>query len=348
MANHIFKKADGNESERKKHIEDLHALFSNQITSRVKNDDGKAFRPLAQTTITNYVNKLNRVANIVTKSNWYGDDSFLYDFENVEKKLKNSDLKALKDYVSPIVKYLRQMNADERLILKYQKLLTEFKNEENSKRGDNQATKKQQDNALSMEEINQKIDDFQPETKQDLLYKLLLVLYFQNSEFTPRLEDIPLIKLANSKRKQSDLNKDFNYITTSGEQGKLKVKDLIMNNYKTKSSYGTVKFPIPDNVKDILNAYIRAFDKQNGDFLILNTKNEPYLIQTFSSLLSNATTKILEKPLSVNLIRRIKISDFLNKGPHSINDEEKEAKKYLHSKEVAREYLSLNLLNKDD
>jgi hypothetical protein len=101
-------------------------------------------------------------------------------------------------------------------------------------------------------------------------------------------------------------------------------------------------------VKDILNAYIRAFDKSNGDYLLLNTKGEPYLIQTFASLLANATEKVLGKTMTPNLIRRIKISDFLQRGPHSINDEEKEARKYLHSKEVAREYLSLNLLNKDD
>lgn len=345
MANHIFKKPENPEG--KKPINELHSLFSTEISSRLRND-GEKFKPLAQTTIQNYVNKLNRISTLVKKTGWDGDDQFLYDFKNVEAKLKASNLKALKDYISPIVKYLRQKQADENLILKYQQLLTNFKNEETKQRGENKASRKQQDNSLSMDEINKKIDDFDPQTKQELLYKLLLVLYFQNDEFTPRLEDIPLIKLANSKRKMNELNKDFNYITTTGEQGKLKVKDLIMNNYKTKQTYGSVRFILPENVKEILNAYIRAFDKTNGDYLVLNTKNEPYLIQTFSSLLGNATEKVLGKTMSPNLIRRIKISDFLNRGPHSINDEEKEARKYLHSKEVAREYLSLNLLKKDE
>lgn len=330
MANHIFKKGENE----KANLADLFHLFSTEISSRLGDD-----KKLSDNTIQNYVNRLNKISKIITKNNWDGNDKFLYDFDDVKEKLKATNLKALKDYVSPIVKYLRQKGADNSLILKYQGLLAEFKNQETKIRGENKASQKQEDNSMSMDHINKKIDDFIPKTNTELLYKLLLVLYFQNNEFTPRLEDIPLMKLANVKKKVGDLNKEYNYVLLSGETP----KEIIMNNYKTKQTYGSVRFPIPDNVRDILKQYITAFNKTNGDFLILNTKQEPYLIQTFSNLLSNATEKILGKTMTPNLIRRIKITDFLRRGPHSINDEEKEARKFLHSKEVAREYLSLNL-----
>lgn len=335
MANHIFKKKEESE---KANLGDLFHFFSTEVSSRLGDD-----KKLSDNTIQNYVNRLNKVSKIITKKDWSGNDKFLYDFEDVQEKLKATNLKALKDYISPIVKYLRQKGADNNLILKYQGLLAEFKNKETKQRGENKATKKQEENSMAMDEINKKIDDFEPKTNTELLYKLLMVLYFQNDEFTPRLEDIPLMKLANAKKKVGDLNKDYNYILTTGEQGKLKAKEIVMNNYKTKQTYGAVRFPIPPNVQEILNEYFKAFSKANGDYLILNTKQEPYLIQTFSHLLNNSSEKILGKSMNPNLIRRIKITDFLRRGPHSINDEEKEAKKYLHSKEVAREYLSLNL-----
>jgi len=150
------------------------------------------------------------------------------------------------------------------------------------------------------------------------------------------------MRLVNTKKKMSTVSKDFNYITTTGDNGNLKAKEIIMNNYKTKETYGQQRFPIKDKVAKIINMYLSEFKKQNGDYLLMNSKNEPYLIQTFSALLADATNTIIGKPLNVDTIRRLKITDFYRSGVPSINEEEDNARQYLHNSQTHKQYLTLN------
>ncbi len=345
MANHIFKaRKFGNQ---KVYVKDdaqldlLKELFSTQISSRIRGNSGEDFKPLAKTSVDNYVRKLNRLSTLVQDKGWDGNPSFLLDYEKVKKALVDSGLESPKDYISPIIKILKHYNLDNATIEKYQHLLSDFKSEETKKRGDNLGTKKQEELSMPIGDINKKIDSYSPQDDTQLVFKMLCMLYFQN-EFTPRLEDIPLMRLVNVKKKVGTMNKDFNYITTNGENGSLKVKDIIMNNYKTKETYGQQRFPIKEKVAKVINKYLSEFKKQNGDYFILNSKTEPYLIQTFSALLADATKTVIGKPLNVNTIRRMKITDFYRSGVPTINEEEENARQYLHNSGTHKQYLSVN------
>lgn len=350
MANFIFKA----KKEGKTYVKDEEALheltdiFTNKIQSRLRNGKTTDMKPLAKSTVQNYVHKINRVATLVEGMGYTGKPEFLLRFDDVKDKLLNSGLDSLKDYVTPIVKLMRYYDMDVSIISKYQKLLSELKIEETKKRGENLATKKQEMNNLPLDEINKCIDDYTPNDETELVYKMLCMMYFQNDNYTPRLEDIPLMKLVNVKKRMGDMNKDYNYITTNGNNGRLQVREIVLNNYKTKNTYGMVRFPIPQNVAHIMNRYLLEYGKQNGDYFILNSKNEPYLIQTFSHLLENSTEAIIGKKMTVNLIRRIKISAYYNSGAKTINEEEAEAKKYLHSSALHRQYLSVNLIDREE
>ena len=334
MANHIFKaRKFGQEKIYTKDTEQLDLLtklFSTQISSRIRGASTETFKPLAKTSVENYVRKLNRLSTLVQDKGWNGDPNFLLNFENVKSALIKSGLESPKDYISPIIKLMKYYNLDNDIIAQYQHLLSNFKAEETKKRGDNLGTKKQEELSMPVADINKKIDAYILEDDTQLVFKMLCMLYFQN-DFTPRLEDIPLMKLVNIKKKPTTMNKDFNYITTTGDNGVLKVKDIIMNNYKSKETYGQVRFPIKEKVAKVMNVYLAEFKKQNGDYFILNSKTQPYLIQTFSALLADATEKVLGKPLNVNTIRRIKITDFYRSGTRTINEEEENARQYLQS-----------------
>lgn len=345
MANHIFKaRKFGQEKIYTKDTEQLDLLtklFSTQISSRIRGASAETFKPLAKTSVENYVRKLNRLSTLVQNKGWNGDPNFLLNFENVKSALIKSGLESPKDYISPIIKLMKYYNLDNDIIAQYQHLLSDFKAEETKKRGDNLGTKKQEELSMPVADINKKIDAYIPQDDTQLVFKMLCMLYFQN-DFTPRLEDIPLMKLVNIKKKPTTMNKDFNYITTTGDNGVLKVKDIIMNNYKSKETYGQVRFPIKENVAKVMNVYLTEFKKQNGDYFILNSKTQPYLIQTFSALLADATEKVLGKPLNVNTIRRLKITDFYRSGTRTINEEEENAKQYLHNASTHKQYLSVN------
>lgn len=345
MANHIFKaRKFGQEKIYTKDTDQLNLLtklFSEQISSRIRGNSQETFKPLAKTSVENYVRKLNRLSTLVQDKGWTGDPSFLLKFDEVKNALIKSGLESPKDYISPIIKLLKHMNLDNDIISKYQHLLSDFKAEETHKRGDNLGSKKQEELSMPVGDINQKIDAYTPQDDTQLVFKMLCMMYFQN-DFTPRLEDIPLMKLVSSKKKPNGMNKDFNYITTNGENGVLKVKDIIMNNYKSKETYGQVRFPINEKVARVMNVYLSEFKKQNGDYFILNSKTQPYLIQTFSALLADATEKVLGKPLNVNTIRRLKITDFYRSGTRTINEEEDNARQYLHNASTHKQYLSVN------
>ena len=346
MANHIFKARkfghggkifDKDETQ----LELLKQLFSTQISSRIRGGSSDEFKPLAKTSVDNYVRRLNRLSTLCQNKGWDGNPNFLMDYENVKKSLIDSGLESPKDYISPIIKILKHYNLDNSIIEKYQHLLSDFKGEETKKRGDNLGSKKQEELSMPVGDINKRITEYTPQDDTQLVFKMLCMLYFQN-DFTPRLEDIPLMRLVNYKKKPNAMNKDFNYITTSGENGTLKSKDIIMNNYKTKETYGQVRFVIKDDVATVINKYFSEFKKQNGDYFILNSKTEPYLIQTFSALLSDATKTVIGKPLNVNTIRRLKITDFYRSGVPTINQEDENAKLYLHNSATHKQYLSVN------
>jgi hypothetical protein len=309
----------------------LEELFKNMKTRKDK--------PLSEISIKNYIAKLNTLSRLVDNKD-YEDHKFLLDPEKVIDLIKHSNLRSKKDYVTPIIKVLENEKVDADIIKKYKNNLSDHKVEEDKERGENKLRKeKDKDNVMSVSEINKKIDEYKidKDGKIDpnrLVYKLIVCFYFRSNVVLRN--DLPLFKIATSKKK--DYNEKYNYIVFKGNEP----DKIIMNQYKTSPTYGKQTFDITSDLKELLKIYCKIFKKEAGDYLFSNGKDKEINKSTFLRYIEKSMVEVLGKPLNIDLIRSILISDFYSK-PRSINEKKEFSNKFLHSSKVAEEYVKLDI-----
>ena len=312
---------------------DLYKIFENMKTRKDT--------PLSKISINNYIAKLNKISQLV-EGHDYIDYKFLEDTKKVLHALNASSLKSKKDYMTPIIKVLQHYKVSEDLIKNYRNVLGEHKDKEDKIRGDNKLQKqKDKDNAMSLEDINKKYNEYKiyKEDKIDankLLYKLIVAFYFKNNVILRN--DLPNFKIASDKKKE--LNKDYNYIILKGD----KPTKIIMLNYKTSPTYGKQTFDITNELSELLKEYIKLFKKQSGDYLFSTPDGNPILRNTFLKYITKSMDEVLGSPLNIDLIRSIIISHYYDK-PMSINEKKNLALRFLHSANVQQEYVKMDLLD---
>lgn len=333
----VYKTRKGDATEYKQFpdkLEKLKILFEKMASKHDK--------PLSKITILNYVNKLNKLSTIILGHGYDGTHEWLYKPDEVIQKVDEKQLSGKKDFFSPVVKLLKYLDAPQDYIAKYQKAMATHKDVEYTKRKENTATEKEVDNSMPLQEIKEKIKIYKPTNEMELIYKLICALYFENS-LVPR-NDLPLMKFVSSNKKPNQMNTDFNYITLDKNKVPL---EIIMNNYKSRNTYGRQKFPITEPVRALLKQYIEAFKKQAGDFLFVMKSGEPFKKSNFTDLIGQSTEEVLGKRINIDLIRKIQITNYFEKNIHSIQEDEEDARKYLHSTNIHREYLKVNLPQED-
>ena len=324
-------------------INNLDALDALKNTfTHLKTKGEKELRP---STIENYVQKINRLAVLMTGKGYDGDNSFLMNPERLADALDKADLKSKKDYITPVVRLLRHLGVSADNVEMYQKRMKAFKETEYNKRKENKATKSEIENSLPLPEVQDKIKKFKPKTNTDLLYKAIVSMYFmgEKDSLVPR-NNLPDFKLVSSTKKVKDMNPEFNYFV---------VKDgvpigVIMNRYKSQATYGRQKFTLSPFQQDVLSLYFQQFGRKAGDFAFSLEQGVPYSYVQFAELLKKATSEVLGKPMNVDLIRKIIATDYWKDGLHSIADDERQARRFLHSVSQNREYVKRELVEEDE
>lgn len=87
---------------------DKHTIIHNHLDALDKLKDiftklsTKSEKPLRPTTVDNYIQKINRIAILMTGQGYNGDTTFLNDPTKVSEAINNSTLKSKKDYLSLI------------------------------------------------------------------------------------------------------------------------------------------------------------------------------------------------------------------------------------------------------
>jgi len=312
-------------------------IYKNSLIDLFDNMKTPKGNKYSNITITNYVSKINKILKLLGKTD-FNIDYFL-DVDKVIGELKKVKYKNLKDYITPIVLLLKANNASTNTISQYHEYMNTEKQKEDEERGNNKLDKDDKDNFLSMPVIKKLINSYDVINGDDinndkLLYKLIVSFYFENTNNLIPRNDLNILKLI-STNKIKNMNDEFNYIVMD----KKKPKYIILNNYKTKTTYGSKqKFNISNELSDLLEAYITLNKKENGDYLFTNDKNEPYSKNEFLKLINKSMLAVLKKPISIDLVRSIVITDYY-KTPKSINDKKEFHKRLLHSSKVGEEYI---------
>ena len=304
----------------------------------------KGEKELRPSTIENYVQKINRLAVLMTNKGYDGDNSFLMNPEKLADALDKADLKSKKDYITPVVRLLKHLGVSDDNVEMYQKRMKAFKETEYNKRKENRATESEIENAMPLSEIVDLIEKFKPKMDTQLFYKAIVTMYFMGGQdsLVPR-NNLPDFKLVSSTKKVKDMNPEFNYFI---------VKDnfplgVIMNRYKSQAAYGRQKFTLTEFQQSVLKKYFDHFGKKPGDFAFSQEQGEPYNYNQFSDVLKKATSEILGKPMNVDLIRKIIATDYWKDGLHSIAEDERQARRFLHSVAQNREYVKRELVEEE-
>jgi len=305
--------------------------------------ESRTQKPLSKITVSNYVSKLNKLSMLVKGTMWDGDTSFLEQPEVVLEKISKSGVSGKKDYLSPVLRLLKHSNAPQNLISAYQRALSDFKNDEYKLRKKNKAKPHLIKASLPYSEVVEKIQNFKVQTKEDLLYKVIVSIYFLGT-LVPR-NDLNIVKLASTSKKPKDLNVEFNYILVDKEGTPI---SMVWNKYKSNHTFGSVKFPIPIALQKLLKTFIQANEKKNGDFLFTKPNGKEYTKYDFLELIKKATKAVLGTEMGVDLIRQIQVTEYYRDGVKSIEEDEKDAHRFLHSVAQHKEYFKSDLAHSDD
>jgi hypothetical protein len=299
-------------------------------------------QPLSQTSINNYVAKINRMAVLCTNKAFLNDD-FLMSPPAVLIKLGHSGLKSKKDYISAISKYLSGCtNIDPSIIKTYQDAMAEMKKEQSNIRGDNLASAKNVNNSLGLKEIQKRLKNYKITNNDELLNAVIVAFYFGNTDNLILRNDLVNMKIISPSKAKKPLNANFNYLVVSNKGVPEKI---IMVSYKTAKTYGERSFNISNELKKILVLYLKRFNKKYNDFLFTRRDGvTPFTISTFSRIIENAMYDILGKKIGIDLARQIIATNFYLTNPlASKNQKEEFAGKFLHSLNTNLEYMRRNL-----
>jgi len=267
------------------------------------------------------------------------NDLSIQDFENTKKFVKLFEHYALNTQIQTIMgikTFLKFKEAPESLILKWNEILKTHCDKTKVITEKNEMTEKEQKNWIDYPILKEKIDDFYEnqfwqELEKDNLtdytkYKwtrdfLLLCLYTQLPP--TRIGNYQFMKIRQKKKRSAtSLDKKQNYLMINGDD----TFELVFNQYKTSKYLGQIDHTIDENniISKILPKYleIRAnfINNKKNLSLFVNKEKRDMTQSNITDTLKYITRKVVDKELSVNLIRHIFISDFLS---HNHNIEHK-------------------------
>ena len=326
---------------------------NNDLLNEFENMQSRNGAQLSPYSCKSYASKVNRIAILMSNKPYEDYKYFVNNVDNIIKKVNESELKSKKDYFSAINKLLKSKNVNETILDKYKQAMKIQKENEDEIRGNNMATdsnvKKSQTAGNDLNEIQNKIKKYSimENNKIDdskLINLLLVSFYFMNKNFIPR-NDLPEFKLVSITKSKKPLSDEFNYIVVNPDKKPMKI---IMKNYKTKSKYGTQSFNLSPFLDNVLQLYLTEYNKQTGDYLFVDRNNNSFKHNNFSNLIENAMNDILGSKIGIDLARQIVLSNTYNNNLLTINEKKELARGFLHSPDIAQEYIRVNLISKKE
>ena len=319
---------------------------NNDLLTEFSNMESRNGTSLSPYSCKSYASKVNRIAILMTNKPYEDYKYFVNNVDNIIKSVNASDLKSKKDYFSAINKLLKSKNVNDTILDKYKQAMKINKEQEDETRGNNMATdsnvKKSKQAGNDLEDIQTKIkkysimDENNKIDDSKLINLLLVSFYFMNKNFIPR-NDLPEFKIVSVNKSKKPLSNEFNYLVITPNKKPVKI---IMKNYKTKSINLS---PFLDNV---LQLYLTEYNKQTGDYLFVDKNDKPFKHSNFSNLIENSMNDILGSKIGIDLARQIVLSNTYNNNLLTINEKKELARAFLHSPDIAQEYIRINLVNK--
>ena len=248
-------------------------------------------------------------------------------FLNVQETLE-----ALTDYKkSTQKKYIHSIRLkvkdNEEAYNEYTKAYNLLSDELNKEQGDNKLTPEEAKNWIPWNELKTIYKQI-----KDPRAKALIALY---TLIEPRRRDMSTsLTLANGKISKGNLN----YLVVNKS---LLPSKIILNNYKTSGTYGQYIINLTGRnnkiLRDILKNHIVENKIKYNKPVFSNTKGDYMKPDNMSLEFKNIFKALVNKDITFNLVRHIRISHFLN-TPKTINEKKELALKMGHSVAIQDTY----------
>lgn len=205
--------------------------------------------------------------------------NFLYDIDKINEKIKDLKPNTKRSYIISVASILNCVISGDKapkklktLYENYSKILEDYNTNLKDQTGDNT-------DVISIDKIKDiydKLSKNKDQSKQSNQDYLILSFYYLIP--ARRNRDYALMKYTNNYKEE--LSKEYNYYDGN---------KFYFNNYKTKGTYNQQIIEVPQELKSIINDYIKNNDINDNDFILTNLRTGKPLIS------NNAITIILNR-----------------------------------------------------
>jgi hypothetical protein len=307
----------------------------------------KAYKPdVKPITILRYSTNINKYIRDMSLPSTVES---LLDKDKVFEYVKNMSDGTRKSYLNSIIVAVKAIaGEDQPVLLEYQKMRDDLNASYFKQRRTGQKSQKEQDNMLTMEELDMVIDELENRIKglkihkktkpsdndfEQMLQHLILVLYRNY----PLRGDYAEMKVTTHQAHKKDNSKDFNYYISNSKPPK-----FILNSYKTNKTYGSKDIPIDKiDVVKVIRRWLRFLALQDfkTDYLIVDKNGEPFNRNRLAKFVMQSLLKYTGKRTGINMLRKSYLTDKYS----GVKDEmEKDADVMGHSVSTQQEIYTRN------
>ena len=281
------------------------------ITEMIQNS-----RPsLKESTIKQYERQLKTLQNIFDTDSW----EFLEDIDKVKNALSDKHFTTQRNFYNSIIVLLLALNKDKKyteLIDRYTEIRDQLNQQYLEQQQSGKITDKQSDNFISKNELLNMLSIMEKEIKKNKL-KSKNDLNADDIELLTRFTIFTFLinlPVRNDLAGMKYINKTMYNKTTTEDKTNYLVKDkskmfAVLNDYKTKGTFGSKIIDIPKSVEKVLKMFIKSTKKDFGDVLFVNRRGEAISRNGLSQFLLKTSQKYLDKNISTTMIRKIVFSD---------------------------------------
>lgn len=302
------------------------------LDNLVKLFKDKKGREVSENTIEVFKASLKRIEKVFDSKIEKLKYSFLYNPQIFLKLLENEDysLNTIYASIASNVKLCGLLNCNQNILNKNLKILTDLKHKRDTYTLEQMKNLKEQNNWVEYKDIINKLDS----VKEDFILNSSYEDYRNFLLLNLMIKELP-VRLGNFSDMYLKQNININNINKLDKENYLIINKnsyiFVFNKYKTVKQYGTQIHIVEDILLDeLLDIYFTKYYNKNNKYFLVDKNNNSLNSKQIGVILKSITNKLFNKNISVDLIRHIYITNFLNKNP-SLKDKIKLANIMNHS-----------------
>jgi hypothetical protein len=297
---------------------------------------------LSKSTIDLYIKNLYRLNGNQPFKNF----NFLKDTEEIIKKIEKLKETTQRGYLISCVSILSLYKSEKKYSkihkFYYDKMISTNNNIKSKPTEDK--TEVQKENWISWENVLEKLEELKKEVDKfkdkkiisnseynELLSYMVLSLYVYEAPRRNEYKDMNIVK-----KYKSDMDNKVNYLSLDDDE-------FIFNNFKTVKTKGQQVIKYNDDLKNIINIYLKFHpilkgkkvnNKTNISFLVFQN-GEGFKINSITNILN----KVFGKKVGSSMLRHIYLS---NKYGDILEEQKKDAELMAHNTQTQKDYIKVD------